>query len=168
MALDDQKQTLINMVIVNAFEPEKIFSGDSIRTEMNFNVNDYSGKFVNTDQIWNSIMKMRGELQHLSSENYRKLYKYSIEISPSSIAPTLNKAGIIYKKNLAKNNDINIPVILGCWLPIFVISLLIISAIMGPKVDTRSDREKGLDAYCARLGRSGCSDTAKKIEKYYE
>ena len=170
MAADDEKLTVIKMVVVNAFEPEKLYSRGKLKAKFDADLSEYRGQDITTDDIWNSIISLRQKLDSGKTEKQQRLHQCALSIAPSAVASTMYSAGINYDTNLRQEprNSTNIPGIIGFSIvPIFIIFVLF-KAFFGDPVDNRTSDEKRLDAYCASLGRSGCSDTAREIKQISE
>lgn len=170
MATDDEKLTVIKMIVVNAFEPDKLYARGKIKTKFDADLSVYRGRDITTDDVWNSIKSLRQKLDGGKTDKQRNLHQCALSIAPSSVASAMYAAGINYDTNLRRESrtGANIPAIIGFSIIPIAIMIVLFRAFFGDPVDNRSNDEKRLDAYCASIGRSGCSDTAREIKRISE
>lgn len=90
--------------------------------------------------------------------------KYGIVLEDGDAFSARNEANHKRKMEvLGASSDDSFP-----WVRAAILIIVLVSVIIGVFTDhdDRTDGEKKLDAYCASLGKSGCSDATRKIDEY--
>lgn len=102
MATEDEKLTVIKMVVVNAFEPDFILSLNKLSPEYRIDSAIYCGRTLSTKQIWDSIQAVKSALSLGKTARHKRLFAQSQSIAPSSVVKIMDEFGIKYKNNAKK------------------------------------------------------------------
>jgi hypothetical protein len=133
------KATIAKMLIVHAFEPEKIVHRGRLRATLDLELSGYAGRRLGNEAIWQSIKELRKVLSAGKSDRHKALLVHVQSVAPSSLASTMLEAGIIFQNSSKKIKPLSERVAqyigVGVVAAIAVVLALGAFAIFGKKTD---------------------------------